>query len=117
MQLDVAVQKTARAFQFDAEFSLTGQRVGLFGPSGSGKSTLMHLLAGLLKPDSGHIRLDDTVLFDSAAGINLPPEKRQDRGGLPAFASLSPHERAPQPALRLAAHPGTGTAYSAGGDH
>ena len=53
MQLDVSVQKKQGAFQFDAEFSLTGHRIGLFGPSGSGKSTLMHLLSGLLKPDSG----------------------------------------------------------------
>jgi cobalt/nickel transport system ATP-binding protein len=34
-----------------------GERVGLIGPNGSGKSTLMHLLMGLLKPDSGTIRL------------------------------------------------------------
>jgi molybdate transport system ATP-binding protein len=77
MQLDVSVQKKQGSFQFDAEFSLTGHRIGLFGPSGSGKSTLMHLLSGLLKPDSGSIRLDDTVLFDSAAGVNLPPDKRR----------------------------------------
>ena len=77
MQLDVAVQKKLGTFQFQATFSLTGHRIGLFGASGSGKSTLMHLLAGLLKPDSGHIRLDDTVLFDSAARINLPPERRR----------------------------------------
>jgi molybdate transport system ATP-binding protein len=77
MQLDVSVRKKQGAFQFDAQFSLTGSRIGLFGPSGSGKSTLMHLLAGLLKPDSGSIRLNDIVLFDSASGINLPPEKRR----------------------------------------
>ena len=77
MQLDVSVQKKLGDFQFNADFSLTGHRIGLFGPSGSGKSTLMHLLAGLLKPDSGHIRLDDTPLFDGKAGICLPPDKRR----------------------------------------
>jgi molybdate transport system ATP-binding protein len=77
MDLVVAVRKQQGTFQFSAEFSLTGQRIGLFGPSGSGKSTLMYLLAGLLKPDSGSIRLDDTILFDSALGINLPPEQRR----------------------------------------
>ncbi len=90
MQLDVSVRKKQGAFQFAAEFSLTGRRIGLFGPSGSGKSTLMHLMAGLLKPDSGHIRLDDTVLFDSAAGINLPPEKRRI-GVVFQHAHLFPH--------------------------
>ena len=77
MQLTVSVQKKLGTFHFRAEFDLIGRRIGLFGPSGSGKSTLMHLLAGLLKPDSGSIRLDDTVLFDSANRINLPPEQRR----------------------------------------
>jgi molybdate transport system ATP-binding protein len=90
MQLDVSVRKNQGDFQFAAEFSLTGQRVGLFGPSGSGKSTLMHLLSGLLKPDSGHIRLDDAVLYDSAAGVNLPPEKRRV-GVVFQHAHLFPH--------------------------
>jgi len=90
MQLDVAVRKQQGSFQFSAEFSLTGKRIGLFGPSGSGKSTLMHLLAGLLKPDSGSIRLDDRVLFDSQAKINLPPEKRRV-GVVFQHAHLFPH--------------------------
>ena len=77
MQLDIAVQKKLGSFHFDAEFSLEGDRIGVFGVSGSGKSTLMYLLAGLMKPDSGHIRLGETTLFDSASGINVPPEKRR----------------------------------------
>jgi len=90
MQLDVAVEKKQGSFQFAAQCNLTGQRIGLFGPSGSGKSTLMHLLAGLLKPDSGHIHLDGLVLFDSRAGINLPPEKRRV-GVVFQHAHLFPH--------------------------
>ena len=77
MRLTVSVQKKLGQFQFAADFDLTGRRIGLFGPSGSGKSTLMHLLAGLLRPDCGSIRLDDTVLFDSARGIDLAPEQRR----------------------------------------
>ncbi|MBP9599176.1 MAG: ABC transporter ATP-binding protein, partial [Desulfobacter sp.] len=34
-----------------------GERLGLIGPNGSGKSTFMHLLMGLIKPDSGSVRL------------------------------------------------------------
>jgi molybdate transport system ATP-binding protein len=35
------------------------------------------MLAGLLRPDSGRISLQDNVLFDSARAIDLPPERRR----------------------------------------
>ncbi|SPE53837.1 Lipoprotein-releasing system ATP-binding protein LolD [Verrucomicrobia bacterium] len=37
----------------------TGERVALIGPSGSGKTTLLHLIAGILSPARGRIRLQD----------------------------------------------------------
>jgi ABC-type lipoprotein export system ATPase subunit len=36
-----------------------GEVVGLLGPSGSGKSTLLNLLAGLLRPSAGRLRVGD----------------------------------------------------------
>ncbi|GAA3410281.1 ABC transporter ATP-binding protein [Paenibacillus hodogayensis] len=35
----------------------SGQRIALMGPSGSGKSTLLHLIGGVLKADSGELRV------------------------------------------------------------
>jgi putative ABC transport system ATP-binding protein len=35
-----------------------GEAVALMGESGSGKSTLLHLVAGLERPDGGHVRVD-----------------------------------------------------------
>lgn len=64
-------------FTLDAAFTTQTSLTLLQGPSGSGKTTLLSILAGLIRPDRGHIRLDSTVLFDSAAKVNLPPEARR----------------------------------------
>ena len=39
-----------------------GEAVGLVGPSGSGKSTLLMTMAGLERPDSGEVIVDDVDL-------------------------------------------------------
>jgi molybdate transport system ATP-binding protein len=64
-------------FALDASFTTRTSVTVLSGPSGSGKTTILSILAGLLRPDHGRIRLDSTVLFDSEAKVNLPPEARR----------------------------------------
>lgn len=49
----------------------------LFGPSGAGKTSVLDMVAGLLRPDEGHVRVGGETLFDSRAGIDLPPERRR----------------------------------------
>ncbi|AHF90338.1 ABC-type antimicrobial peptide transport system, ATPase component [Opitutaceae bacterium TAV1] len=41
---------------------VTGAQIGLKGESGSGKTTFLNLIAGIVKPDAGSIRLNDTEL-------------------------------------------------------
>jgi lipopolysaccharide export system ATP-binding protein len=41
-----------------------GEVVGLLGPNGAGKTTTFHMLVGLTRPDSGHVKLDGTDLTD-----------------------------------------------------
>jgi len=64
-------------FTLDASFTTRTSVTVLSGASGSGKTTILSILAGLVRPDRGRIRLDSTVLFDSEAKVNLPPEARR----------------------------------------
>jgi molybdate transport system ATP-binding protein len=48
----------------------------LFGASGSGKTTTIKSIAGIIKPDSGHISINGHTLFDSEQGINQPIRAR-----------------------------------------
>ncbi|VXB95659.1 Molybdenum import ATP-binding protein ModC [Arthrobacter sp. 9AX] len=65
----------------DFEVSLTlgpAETVAVLGPNGAGKSTLLSLIAGLLRPDTGHASLGDTTLFNLGAGRHhfAPPHSR-----------------------------------------
>ncbi len=81
MKLRVDIRKTLRtrerAFTLQACFTTLDDRVVVFGPSGSGKSVTMQCIAGLISPDEGVIQVGDRVLFDSTAGIDLPPQQRR----------------------------------------
>jgi len=53
-----------------------GEVVALLGASGSGKTTLLRSVAGLEQPSQGKIAIGDSVLYDSAAGVDMPVEQR-----------------------------------------
>jgi molybdate transport system ATP-binding protein len=68
---------TSSGFVLDVSIEIGAGITMLFGPSGAGKSTLLDCIAGLLRPAAGRIVAGDEVLFDSARGVNLPPEHRR----------------------------------------
>jgi molybdate transport system ATP-binding protein len=61
----------------EVEFRLGNECGVLFGPSGSGKSTILRLIAGLVRPREGFVRLEDEVLSDSSRKINKPLRHRR----------------------------------------
>jgi len=73
------LEKRIDGFRLSAKVNESqGSRIlALFGRSGCGKTTLVNMIAGLVKPDRGRIELNGDILFDSEAGINIPPEKRR----------------------------------------
>jgi molybdate transport system ATP-binding protein len=75
--LSVDVEKQLGDFNLAAKFETAAGATALFGPSGSGKTSLVNMIGGLLTPDRGRIALDDDVLFDSAARINVPAHRRR----------------------------------------
>lgn len=78
MALSVNIRKKLGSFQLEVQFEAEqGTPLALLGASGCGKSVTLRCIAGILKPDEGRITLDGVVLYDSAAGIDLPPQQRR----------------------------------------
>ncbi|MGI9322795.1 MAG: molybdenum ABC transporter ATP-binding protein [Pseudomonadales bacterium] len=77
MSLSVNLQHSFEGFELNAEFTAPQGLTVLFGASGSGKTTIVNAIAGLLRPMSGRISLDEQLLLDTGAGINLPSHKRK----------------------------------------
>ena len=76
MSLLVDIRKQLGAFRLDVSFTAENGVTTLLGASGCGKSMTLKCIAGIEKPDAGHIELDGRLLFDSEKGIDLPPQKR-----------------------------------------
>lgn len=74
--LHIDVHGRAGEFEIDASIQAGPGVTALFGRSGAGKSTLINMVAGLVTPTRGTIRVGGHTLFDSAQGINLKPEHR-----------------------------------------
>ena len=90
MTLSLSLQHRFPGFALHAAFEAPAGVSALFGHSGSGKSTVIHAVAGLLRPDHGHIAFDGTPLFDSVIGLMVPPHRRR-MGYVFQDGRLAPH--------------------------
>jgi molybdate transport system ATP-binding protein len=54
-----------------------GERLALMGRSGAGKTSVLRIAAGLLSPRGGRVALGAETWLDTAAGVDLPPERRR----------------------------------------
>jgi molybdate transport system ATP-binding protein len=78
-RLHVDIAKKLATFPLRVQLQIGTEILVLFGPSGAGKSTTLHAIAGLMTPDRGTIRLDDTTFFQrhrSGVTVHVPARKR-----------------------------------------
>ncbi|MGJ8570039.1 MAG: molybdenum ABC transporter ATP-binding protein [Hoeflea sp.] len=77
MSLSVRFAHRFRDFSLDVAFEAPPGVTALFGRSGSGKTTVVNAVAGLLKPSTGRVQLDETLLFDSDRRLSVPVHQRR----------------------------------------
>jgi molybdate transport system ATP-binding protein len=77
MSFDVTLAKRLGDAEVSVAFAAGDGATVLFGPSGVGKTSVLNMVAGLLTPDTGHVRIDGDTLFDAAAHVDVAPERRR----------------------------------------
>ena len=76
--IEIDLEKRLGSFAIEARFAAPDTGItALFGRSGAGKTSIVNMLAGLLRPDRGRIAVGGELLFSSADGVDLPPERRR----------------------------------------
>ena len=74
--LALSLDHALRSFRLSVELALGRETLALVGPSGAGKSSVLRAVAGLLRPTRGRVALGRKTWLDTAAGVDLPPERR-----------------------------------------
>jgi hypothetical protein len=63
-------------FTLEVDVEICGRVTAIHGPSGAGETTLLDVIAGLRRPESALIQLNDVVLTDTSTKTFVPPRHR-----------------------------------------
>ena len=74
--LEFRLDHALRTHALEVALEVGRETLALVGPSGAGKTSVLRAVAGLLRPDRGHIALGGEAWLDTACRIDLPPERR-----------------------------------------
>lgn len=77
MSLEVRIRIKTSYRMLDVQFTQDHGTMALLGEKDGAMSEVLRCIAGIRTPDEGRIVLDGTVLYDSLAGVNLPPAARR----------------------------------------
>ena len=77
MQKEFVASHESAGFTLDVEFEAAPGVTVLFGPSGSGKTLTLNTIAGFASPRTGRIMINDRILYDSGAHVNIAPRHRR----------------------------------------
>ena len=72
--INIDIYKKLSDIQFHYNYAI--DNFNILGKSGSGKSTLLNMIAGIIKPNSGKIIINNRIIYDSSNKINIPINKR-----------------------------------------
>ena len=79
--ISIDIEKKLKGYQGQQVLKISrqftkGSITKIHGPSGVGKTTFLKTIAGFTTPEKGTIKVDDVTWLDTAANINLAPQKR-----------------------------------------
>lgn len=77
MSFEISVSRRLGARTIAADFTSGAGLTALIGPSGAGKTTILNVIAGLIRPDRGRVRVAGETLVDLDRRIDIPPQQRR----------------------------------------
>ncbi len=84
---DLTVSYDKKPVLWDVDFKLpSGLLTGVIGPNGAGKSTLLKSIMGILKPDSGYVKLFGNKLEEVRKKVSYVPQRESVDWDFPASA-------------------------------